>query len=73
MITPLTRNSVSEMESLPRHAGEIPTTQVKLPDPQVAYFASWVDDQLTDLEWRFRDFWTTESTATALFQGSKRR
>ena len=49
MIMPLTRISVCELASLPRHAGEIPTAQVKLEDPQVAEFASWVDDQLTDL------------------------
>lgn len=73
MIMPLTRISVCELASLPRHAGEIPTAQVKLEDLQVADFASWVDDQLTDLEWQHRGFWTKNSTLDALFQGTSRR
>jgi hypothetical protein len=73
MIQPLTRNSVCELTSLPQHAGEIPTSQSKLEDVQVADFASWLDDHLNALEFTFREFWTNNSKLDAVFSGRHRR
>jgi hypothetical protein len=73
MILPATRNTVCSIADLPNIAGEIPTAQVKLEDVQVANFASWMDDHLNDLEFRFQDYWTRSSQLDALFQGTRRR
>lgn len=73
MFTPMTKASVSELTCLPRHSGDIPKAQATLEDPQVADFASWIDDQLVDLEQQHRRFWTHNSTLDALFQGTQRR
>ena len=73
MILPATRTSVCEIVDLPHKAGEIPTAQEKLADVRVADFASWLDDQLYDLEFRYRTFATHNATLDAIFQGSQRR
>ena len=73
MIAPVTSRSVCELTGLPHVAGQIPTAQVRLDDIQVAPFATWLDDQLHDLEWKFQKYWTHNSTLDAIFQGSQRR
>lgn len=72
-ILPVTRNSAVELMTIPVRSGEIPTAQTTLEDVQVADFASWMDDHLNELEFRFQEYWTRESTLTALFQGRERR
>ena len=73
MILPVTRSSVCELDGLPRASGQIPTVQAKLEAVDVADFAGWLDDHLSDLEWRHRESWTRESTLDAIFSGIKRR
>ena len=73
MILPVTRNSVCELADLPRSSGQIPTAQERLEVVHVADFAAWLDDHLSDLEWRHRHNWTRESTLDAIFSGTKRR
>jgi hypothetical protein len=73
MILPVTRNSVCALADLPRSSGQIPTAQEQLEVVRVADFAAWLDDHLSDLEWRHRDDWTRESTLDAIFSGTKRR
>lgn len=73
MILPATIQSVRELVDLPHNAGEIPTAQAKLEDNQVADFALWLDESLSDLEFRYQKYWTHNSTLDALFHGTKRR
>ena len=73
MILPATRTTVCELVDLPHNAGEIPTAQAKLDDLQVADFANWIDEHLSDLEFRFQKYWTHNSTLDAIFQGTQRR
>jgi hypothetical protein len=73
MILHVTSRSVCSLEDLPHNAGEIPTAQAKLDDTRVADFASWLDDQLNDLEFRHQTYWTHNSTLDAIFHGTKRR
>lgn len=73
MILPATRTMVCELADLPHNAGEIPTAQAKLEDTQVADFATWMDDSLSDLELRYQGYWTRNSTLDAIFQGTQRR
>jgi hypothetical protein len=73
MILPATRTMVCELVDLPHNAGEIPTAQAKLEDGQVADFAIWVDESLSDLEFRFQQYWTHNSTLDAIFHGTQRR
>lgn len=73
MILPATRTTVCELVDLPNIAGEIPTTQSKLDDNQVADFAVWLDESLSELEFRYQHYWTHNSTLDAIFQGNQRR
>ncbi len=72
MILPATRTTVCELVDLPNIAGEIPTSQLKLEDTQVADFAVWLDESLSDLEFRYQKYWTHNSTLDAIFQGTER-
>ncbi len=72
MILPATRTTVCELVDLPNIAGEIPTAQLKLEDTQVADFAVWLDESLSDLEFRYQKYWTHNSTLDAIFQGTER-
>jgi hypothetical protein len=73
MILPATRTTVCELVDLPNIAGEIPTAQQKLNDNQVADFAVWLDESLSDLEFRYQKYWTHKSTLDAIFHGTERR
>ena len=73
MILPAKSSTVCELAGLPHNAGEIPTAQSKLEDIQVADFALWLDESLSDLEFRYQKYWTHNSTLDAIFQGTKRR
>jgi hypothetical protein len=73
MILPATFSTVCELADLPHNAGEIPTAQAKLEDTQVADFALWLDESLSDLEFRHQKYWTHNSTLDAIFHGTKRR
>lgn len=73
ILLPATRTTVCELVDLPHKAGEIPTAQLKLEDRQVTDFALWLDESLSDLEFRFQRYWTHNSTLDAIFSGSERR